>query len=213
MSTLSTTNIKHPSSASNNLVLTSGGATQIAGLTYPIADGTNGQYLKTTGSGSLSWATLPAAGWTNHGQTATTSGSLHTVTGISTNARVVRIAYSNISTNSTTTPHLRLQMGNGSLNTADYYWHTQYGSYAQTGTADSSIRLLHTDFYLTDNYYAGVIDIVAEQTYMVGYHVGFMTGSWRYDGVFRWAGGGSIDRIAIGTASTFDSGHFVVYSL
>jgi len=56
MSTLSTTNIKHPSSGSNNLVLTSGGATQIAGLTYPTADGSNGQYLRTNGSGALSWA-------------------------------------------------------------------------------------------------------------------------------------------------------------
>jgi hypothetical protein len=80
MSTLSTTNIKHPSSASNNLVLTNGGATQIGGLTYPTADGSNGQYLKTNGSGTLSWVTpsSPAVeifAWANYASNGSIQGS------------------------------------------------------------------------------------------------------------------------------------------
>jgi len=68
MSTIATTNIKEPSSATNNITLTSGGDTTIngnatisgtptlGGLTYPTADGTANQVLTTNGSGTLSFA-------------------------------------------------------------------------------------------------------------------------------------------------------------
>jgi len=62
MSTIATTNIKEPSSATNNITLTSGGDTTISGnatisgLTYPTADGTAGQVLATNGNGTLSFA-------------------------------------------------------------------------------------------------------------------------------------------------------------
>ena len=35
-----------------------------ANLTYPTADGTNGQYLQTNGSGTLSFSTVPISGTT-----------------------------------------------------------------------------------------------------------------------------------------------------
>tara|TARA_R100000773_G_scaffold43102_1_gene41102 strand:- start:300 stop:911 length:612 start_codon:yes stop_codon:yes gene_type:complete len=54
--TLNTTNIKHGSSGSNNIVLNSNGSTTIGGLTLPTSDGTNGQIIKTNGSGALSFA-------------------------------------------------------------------------------------------------------------------------------------------------------------
>tara|TARA_Y100000114_G_scaffold103290_1_gene96386 strand:+ start:3505 stop:4119 length:615 start_codon:yes stop_codon:yes gene_type:complete len=53
--TLNTTNIKHGSSGSNNIVLNSNGSTTIGGLTLPTSDGTNGQIIKTNGSGTLSF--------------------------------------------------------------------------------------------------------------------------------------------------------------
>ena len=189
----------------------SAGQFGIGGATY----GTDGQVLTSTGATTApAWEDLPAAAWTNHGQTTTTSGSAHTVTGISTDARTIVIAYSNLSLNSGTTPQLRLLMGNGSISSSDYYWATQYSNNNQFGNADTSIRLVHTDFNNAGNSYSGVITLVAEQTYMVGTHIGQMAGGWGYIGNIRWAGGGSIDRIQIATAaSAFDAGHFVVYSL
>jgi len=79
MSTIRVTNVKHESSASNNLVLTSGGATQITGAlglggaTY----GTSGQVLTSQGSGSApQWvnASTPAAeviAWVNYSSNGT----------------------------------------------------------------------------------------------------------------------------------------------
>ena len=40
------------------------GKVVLDGLSYPTADGTNGQYLQTDGSGTLSFATVPISGST-----------------------------------------------------------------------------------------------------------------------------------------------------
>ena len=113
MSTLSTTNIKHPSSASNNLVLTNGGATQIAGLTYPIADGTSGQYLQTNGSGSLSWATVSASKWTIDTTGTSLTGSSVSVTGIPSTAVHVRVIVRDMSLDGNNETDLRLGTSSG----------------------------------------------------------------------------------------------------
>ena len=42
-----------------------GSSVSIEGLTYPASDGTNGQFLTTNGSGTLSWATESSGGATN----------------------------------------------------------------------------------------------------------------------------------------------------
>jgi len=99
MSTLSTTNIKHPSSGSNNLVLTSGGATQIAGLTYPTADGSNGQYLRTNGSGALSFATVTdTTGWTwDTTGTSLSGSSTVSVTGIPSTTKQIIVGIRDLS--------------------------------------------------------------------------------------------------------------------
>ena len=126
MSTLSTTNIKHPSSGSNNLVLTSGGATQIAGLTYPIADGTSGQYLQTNGSGGLSWATVSASKWTIDTTGTSLTGSSVSVTGIPSTAVHVRVIVRDMSLDSNNENDVRLGTSSG-LATTGYsasggYW-------------------------------------------------------------------------------------------
>jgi hypothetical protein len=56
MSTIQTTNLKHESSGSNNIVLSSAGGTTIGGNAFPTTSGTSGQFLQTNGSGTLSWA-------------------------------------------------------------------------------------------------------------------------------------------------------------
>jgi len=117
MSTLSTTNIKHPSSGSNNLVLTSGGATQIAGLTYPTADGSNGQYLRTNGSGALSFATVTTGTqWTN-GSIQTLSGTDITFSSIPSNAVFIQITILQMSFNGTSDLRIRLGDSGGEEST------------------------------------------------------------------------------------------------
>jgi len=187
----------------------SAGQLGIGGATY----GSSGQVLTSQGSGSApQWASV-SAGWTNHGQFSTTSGNSVTVTGISTSARVIKIAYSGISCSNTTTPFMRLYMGNGSISTADYYWYIRYAGANQDGGPDSSIRLIHTGFSSATDSFSGIITLVAEQTHMIGEHTGQQGNSSGYWGTMKWAGGGSIDRIMIDSASNFDAGHFVVYSL
>jgi len=56
VSTIQTTNLKHESSGSNNIVLSSAGGTTIGGNAFPTTSGTSGQFLQTNGSGTLSWA-------------------------------------------------------------------------------------------------------------------------------------------------------------
>jgi len=58
MSRINVANFRHPDATADSITLTSGGGTEIGGLTYPTSDGTNGQYLQTNGSGALSWQTV-----------------------------------------------------------------------------------------------------------------------------------------------------------
>jgi hypothetical protein len=179
-------------------------------LTLPNTDGDSGQYLQTNGSGALSWAPV-SAGYTSLGRTNTTSGSSYTVTGIPTTARHVVIIFSNISLSSTTQPHLTLQVGNGSLNSADYYWAIAYAATHQSVNATSSVRIFSTDFDSPSNSYFGVIEMYPTDPYVVGYIQATAQLNHPSRGVFRWAGGSAIDRVNISTPSTFDAGHFVVY--
>ena len=173
--------------------------------------GTSGQVLTSQGSGSApQWAPV-SAGYTSLGRTNTTSGSSYTVTGIPTTARHVVIIFSNISLSSTTQPHLTLQVGNGSLNSADYYWAIAYAATNQSVNATSSVRIFSTDFDSPSNSYFGVIEMYPTDPYVVGYIQATAQGNHPSRGSFRWAGGSVIDRVNLSTPSTFDAGHFVVY--
>tara|TARA_R100001163_G_C5033124_1_gene172843 strand:+ start:537 stop:1217 length:681 start_codon:yes stop_codon:yes gene_type:complete len=69
----------------------------------PNADGSNGQYMKTDGSGNLAFATLPAAGatgWTHVNDTSIGTGGSYTFSGIPTDTTAFRIMFSDISSNS-----------------------------------------------------------------------------------------------------------------
>tara|TARA_B100001057_G_scaffold127157_1_gene126118 strand:+ start:896 stop:1714 length:819 start_codon:yes stop_codon:yes gene_type:complete len=54
------------STSNRNIAITPNGSGKVVldGLSYPAADGTNGQYLQTDGSGTLSFSTVPISGST-----------------------------------------------------------------------------------------------------------------------------------------------------
>ena len=54
------------STSNRNIAITPNGSGKVVldGLSYPTADGTNGQYLQTDGSGNLSFSTVPISGST-----------------------------------------------------------------------------------------------------------------------------------------------------
>lgn len=94
MSTIATTNIKEPSSATNNITLTSGGATTIGGLTYPTADGTANQVLTTNGSGTLSFAD----NITYSTAQSTTSGTAVDFTDVPSGVKKITLMFDQVST-------------------------------------------------------------------------------------------------------------------
>ena len=169
MSTIATTNIKEPSSATNNITLTSGGDTTISGnatvtgtlnnLTYPTADGTAGQVLKTDGSGTLSFAS-PFTYDTAHTFDNTTNEK--TFTGIPSTAKRITMMVQGVSAASDTTEQILVRVGTSEgLNTSSIYrWNVTYanlGEIAQTGTY---WRLSHTNFNNNVNEYDGIIQVV-----------------------------------------------------
>ena len=141
MSTIATTNIKEPSSATNNITLTSGGDTTISGnatisgLTYPTADGTANQVLTTNGSGTLSFAdrgrmVLETA-------QATTSGTSVDFTGIPSWVKKITVMFNGVSTSGTS--QLLIQLGDsGGVETTGYNSGTFYAGGTSTNTASST---------------------------------------------------------------------------
>ena len=126
MSTISVTNVKHESSASNNLVLTSGGDTQVigalglGGATY----GTSGQFLQSQGSGSApQWATASTGNDYNFAS-GSASGTSILITGIPSTAMQITFNLSDIGwTTAGYNPILRVGNSSGIRSTAgDYYW-------------------------------------------------------------------------------------------
>ena len=126
MSTIATTNIKEPSSATNNITLTSGGDTTISGnatisgtinnLTYPTADGTAGQVLKTDGSGTLSFAS-PLTYDTAHTFDNTTNEK--TFTGIPSTAKRITMVVQGVSAASIAAAQICVRVGTSAgLNTS-----------------------------------------------------------------------------------------------
>ena len=144
MSTIKVTNLKQESSASNNLVLTSGGDTQITGAlglggaTY----GTSGQVLTSQGSGSApQWAT-PAGGNANLvvGTQQSASGTSIALTSIPSSCQKIEIILYQVSWDATAS--LRWQLGDfGGYESSGYFNQTMYwadGTSNQSGTSTGS---------------------------------------------------------------------------
>jgi len=184
-------------------------------LVLPDGNGTSGQYLQTDGSGGLSWQTVPADtntfGFTSLGETATTSGSGTTVTGIPSTATEVVLIITDVSLNGTNTPHLALQMGNGSLDTGNNYrWGTWFQANYQAATNVSSVRLTHTDFNGAANEYNGIIRMVFGTSNVAGNATITRSGVQTMLANFQYTGDSTIDRISLITSSGFDAGKYEV---
>lgn len=182
-------------------------------ITLPTSNGSANQYLKNgSTAGSLEFADLPTLGFTSSGTTNTTSGSSHTVTGLSTSANLHVISLSGVSTTATT-PHVLFQIGNGSLSSSGYQWNVFYEGDDQGGSSQSTVRLTHTAFSNAGNTYSGILFICCSSGDSV-------TGTWNLTtsgslgmvGAFRWTGGTSIDRFSLQSSGTFDSGSFKIHS-
>ena len=170
MSTLATTNIKEPTSTTNNITLTSGGDTTISGnatitgtptfggLTYPTADGTDGQVLKTDGSGTLSFAS-PFTYDTAHTFDNTTSEK--TFTGIPSTAKRITVLIEDLSPASTATNQIFMRVGpsSGVITTNIYKYGMAYASFAENSTANNYYRLTHSNYTDHANIWSGKITI------------------------------------------------------
>jgi len=156
MSTIATTNIKEPSSATNNITLTSGGDTTISGnatvtgtptfggLTYPTADGTAGQVLKTDGSGTLSFASP----FTYGTEQALTGVNSHTFTGIPSTAKRITILVIDASASATSIDQLAMQVGpsSGVITTNIYKYTVSYANVQEASTGNSYYKFLHSNY-------------------------------------------------------------------
>jgi len=139
MTRLNVGNIRHPDATTDSITLTSGGATQIGGLTYPTSDGTNGQYLQTNGSGALSWQTVADTGatWTTLSSADLASQGAVSVTGIPSTATRVMVSFTNVVTASNNQWGIRAGTSSG-LQSSGYDCITGYWGGSAGGTASTT---------------------------------------------------------------------------
>ena len=183
-------------------------------LTLPTSAGSSGQYLQTNGSGTLSWQTVSdnnTFGYTSLGETATTPGSGTTVTGIPSTATEVVLILTDVSCSDTNTPHLALQMGDGSLDTGNNYrWGTWFQGTYQAATNVSSVRIAHTSLDSAANVYNGIIRLVFGTSNVAGNATITRQGLQTLLANFQYTGASQIDRISLISSSTFDAGKYEV---
>jgi hypothetical protein len=127
MSTLQTTNLKNPSSGSNNIVLAADGSTTITTLTGTTITGTSVR-------GGITSGTVVAS----------TSGTSIDFTGIPSWAKRVTVMFNGVSTNGTS--KLRVQLGSGSVETSGYL-----GSSSAIASASANSATFSSGFDLNDS--------------------------------------------------------------
>ena len=223
MSTIATTNIKEPSSATNNITLTSGGDTTISGnatvtgtptfggLTYPTADGTANQVLKTDGSGTLSFASPFTYGTE---QALTGVNSSHTFTGIPSTAKRITILVVDASASGTGQPQLAMQAGpsSGVITTNIYKYSVSYANSQEASAGASYYRLLHSNYSDPSEVWNGRITLnkltASSNTWVVDSLIG-TTGGFVNQSAGSFALGSDVlDRIQLlhGSAINYDAG-------
>lgn len=217
MSTISVTNVKHESSASNNLVLTSGGDTQVigalglGGATY----GTSGQVLTSAGSGSTpTWSNPSARIFHDSANVSGTGG--YSFTGIpGATVREFRVSYHHLSIS--TTGYVVVYLGGGSLDTSSNYVGVRgyngsgSGNGASPSTSYGGFQM--TDFTAASNTYSGTFTCskVDGNYWEINWHQheqssasqGFFTGYINL--------GGTLDRVDMSpSAGTWDNGTIAI---
>ena len=114
-------------------------------LVLPNGNGTNGQYLQTNGSGTLSWSTsgLPAQVLTLGTSVASTSGTAIDFTGIPSTVKRVTVMFNGVSTNGTSV--MLVQAGTSAgIVSSGYLSHSGYiqGGAVGSNTATSGLCIV-----------------------------------------------------------------------
>ena len=113
-------------------------------LTLPNSGGSSGQYLRTDGSGGLSWQTLPAAGTTWTESSASLSGASQEWTGIPSTARQIIISHHGW-TNASSSERW-VQIGDsGGFETTGYYLTAGYYGTSYSGTRKDNVSAFIQD--------------------------------------------------------------------
>lgn len=194
MSTLSTTNLKNPSSGSNNIVLATDGSTTITTLNGTTITGTSVRGVITSGTA-----------------VASTSGTAIDFTGIPSWVKRVTVMFNGVSTNGTS--DLRLQVGSGSVTTAGYASSVcRCGAAANFYVQSASAAA----FQLTNSFLAAdvqfgqiVIANITSNTWTLSANISSLTANSQCLAAGSIALTGTLDRIRITTANgtdTFDAG-------
>jgi len=187
-------------------------------LTLPNGNGTSGQYLRTDGSGGLSWQTLPAAGTTWTSSFVNINGTTGTLfSSIPNKVRQIRITFAAVSTNSTV--RVRLQLGDsGGIESSGYVYNSTYH-----GIGQGQLNTINDNGFTSGSWAAGpniytgyfLINRLTDQatTSNVTYvcNGGFEIQNDGYNAVLngRKELSGEIDRVSFNTqdgSTTFDSG-------
>ncbi len=153
----------------------------------PGADGSSGDFLKTDGSGALSFTT--ALSWIEHADFdfASTASNAITTTGIPSTARMVKINFFRIKHSATQVPYLRIGSSSGMHATG----YTDIGTWRQDTNSSATISRgirqtvgwapLHWDFNNSNNRYSGQIELnrigSTRWTYFSNLDVGYPSGA------------------------------------
>jgi hypothetical protein len=199
------------SSPTERLRIANTGALGLSGGNY----GSSGQVLTSQGSGSApQWAT-PAT-WTDAGLTNFSGTAVNVTNSNFATATIIKIVFANMSTNSTTSANMLLQVGNGSISTTSYYWGLGDRQYFEGADNASGIRITGGNFSGNPAYtFDGQITIMSSGSYINVVHQVNTRGvgaQYPTHGTAIWAGGSTIDRLRLSPAAgSFDNGHFSVY--
>ena len=217
MSRINVANFRHPDAIADSITVTSDGDTQInralglGGANY----GTSGQVLTSQGSGSApQWATPQT--WTDAGLTNFSGTAVNVTNSNFATATIIKIVFASMSTNSTTSANMLLQVGNGSISTTSYYWGLGDRQYFEGADNASGIRTTGNNFGGSAAYtFDGQITIMSSGSFINVVHQVNTRGtgaSFATYGTAIWAGGSTIDRFRLSPAGgSFDDGHFSVY--
>lgn len=192
-------------------------------FTLPSADGTNGQFLQTNGSGTLTFATVAPAGAMTLISTQTASNSANiTWTGLSGYDRYM-LVLSNVVPTSGSYSLFLFQVGTGAGPT--YVTSASYNSQSSTftttysGSIDSGTTSGYLGYYVSNAVLAGN-HMVANISGMLSGNVAIMSTSCQMGQPYRFATEATVSAGAAVTAlklnpnvGNFSSGTFTLYGL
>ena len=181
MSTLSTTNLKNPSSGSNNIVLNPDGTTTVTAPSNIIKSGT---------------------------AVASTSGVAIDFTGIPSWAKRVTVMFNGVSTNGTS--NYQVQLGAGSITTSGYAATTTTGQTGVTTASATTGHVVAASVSITSLFNGHCVLTNISGNTWVGSSLLLATGATSYAmGASNIALSGTLDRVRITTVNgtdTFDAG-------